>query len=194
MDKLGEFIIKTSLEEIIEIQEKTNIEFQLSIDISVKQFLEINFYSNLLKQIEVTSFDKNLITLEVTESTLIEDINFILELLEKIKKEGIKISLDDFGTGYSSLSLLKKLPIDELKIDKSFVDDILTDKNSLSMVENIISIGKKLDMYVLAEGVETTTQKDLLTDKSCDLFQGYFYSKSLKKDELINLIKNNITK
>lgn len=194
MDKLGEFIIKTSLEEIKKIQEKTSIKFQLSINISVKQFLEISFYSNLLKHIELTNFDKNLITLEVTESTFIEDINFILKLLEKIKKEGIKISLDDFGTGYSSLSLLKKLPIDELKIDKSFVDDILIDKNSLSMVENIISIGKKLDMYVLAEGVETTNQKDLLINKLCDLFQGYFYSKPLKKDDLEVLIKNNLTK
>lgn len=174
MDKLGEFIIQTSLKEIKEIQEKTDIKFQLSINISVKQFLEINFYSNLFETIQMTNFDKNALTLEVTESTFIEDINLILDLLQKIKQEGVKISLDDFGTGYSSLSLLKKLPIDELKIDKSFVDDILIDKESLAMVENIIAIGKNLNMYILAEGVETTEQKDLLINKSCDLFQGIF--------------------
>lgn len=190
IEKIGEFIIKTSLEEIKTIQKNTNTNFQLSINISVKQFLEVNFYSNLFQYIREFDFDKEKITLEMTESTFIEDVDYILNLLIKIKQEGLKISLDDFGTGYSSLNLLRKLPIDELKIDKSFVDDILNDSDSLTMIQSIISIGKKLNMIILAEGVETIEQQQLLVENSCDLFQGYFYSKPLRKNELENLLKN----
>lgn len=131
-----------------------------------------------------SDFNKLNLTLEVTENVFIEDIDFIIELLSKVKKDGIKISLDDFGTGYSSLSLLKRLPIDELKIDKSFVDDIEHDNSAKTMVESIISIGKNLNMTILAEGIETVEQKDLLSKSGCDLFQGYYYSKPLKIEQL----------
>ena len=184
MGDLGKFIIKESLSEIQKLQQKLQINFQLSINISVKQFIEKDFYENLLIDIEKYDFDKIKLTLEVTENVFIDDVDFIVSLLNKLKQQDIKVSLDDFGTGYSSLSLLKQLPIDELKIDKTFVDDILIDDDSLSMVENIISIGKRLNMVVLAEGVETIEQKELLQNYGCDLFQGYYFSKPLKKEDL----------
>jgi diguanylate cyclase (GGDEF)-like protein len=190
MDKLGKFIIKKSLSEIKTLQKESNVNFQLSINISVKQFMEVNFYEDLFSYIDEYNFDKILLTLEVTENVFIEDLNFILDLLLKIKQQGIKISLDDFGTGYSSLSLLKRLPIDELKIDKSFIDDIETDIDAKTMVESIISIGKKLNMYILAEGIETTEQKEQLTEYGCDLFQGYKFSKPLKIDQLKKYLDN----
>ena len=190
MDKLGKFIIEKSLSEIKTLQLESNTNFQLSINISVKQFMEINFYEDLFSYIDKYNFDKILLTLEVTENVFIEDLNFILDLLFKIKQRGIKISLDDFGTGYSSLSLLKRLPIDELKIDKSFIDDIETDIDAKTMVESIISIGKKLNMYILAEGIETTKQKEQLTEYGCDLFQGYKFSKPLKIDQLKKYLDN----
>lgn len=191
MRDLGLFIIDNSISEIQNLQKNLDFKFQLSINISVKQFMEKDFYENLFNSINSHEFIKTNITLEVTENVFIEDLEFIIGLLNRLKKHNIKISLDDFGTGYSSLSLLKRLPIDELKIDKSFVDDILTDKESLSMVENIISIGKKQNMTVLAEGVESLEQKELLQDCACDLFQGYYYSKPLKIDDLESYIKKN---
>lgn len=98
--------------------------------------------------------------------------------------QGLKISLDDFGTGYSSLSMLKDLPIDELKIDKSFVDHIENDAKSFNMVKNIIAIGKNFGMAVLAEGVETELQANKLAECGCDLLQGYYYAKPLNVEQL----------
>lgn len=184
MGKLGSFVIETSLAEIKNLQNEMNIDFHLSINISVKQFMEVKFYEELIKCIEKTKFDKAKITLEITENIFINDVNYILSILNKLRKNGICISMDDFGTGYSSLSLLKKLPIDELKIDKSFVDDIIDDKNALSMVTSIITIAKNLDMVVLAEGVEKLKQKEILESYGCNLFQGYYYSKPLKIEDL----------
>ncbi|MEZ7934599.1 MAG: EAL domain-containing protein, partial [Sulfurospirillum sp.] len=114
----------------------------------------------------------------------IEDIDYILPLLQKVHEMGLHISMDDFGTGYSSLSILRKLPIDELKIDKSFVDAILNDVTAEKMIQNIIAIGKNLEMYILAEGVERKEQEALLKEHGCDRFQGYLYSKPLTYDAL----------
>ncbi|MDW3170617.1 EAL domain-containing protein, partial [Vibrio sp. Y184] len=110
---------------------------------------------------------------------------------ERLHGLGFKISLDDFGTGYSSLSMLRTLPIDEVKIDKSFVDNIEHDKKALNMVKNIIAIGKNFEMKVLAEGVETQRQRDQLEACGCDLIQGYFYSKPLSFDQLVSFVKDN---
>lgn len=189
MVKLGQYIIDTSLREISKIQRERNIKFQLSINISLRQFIEPSFYEDLLQSIKDSNFDKSFLTLEVTESLFIEDLESILGLLERIKKDGIKISLDDFGTGYSSLSLLKKLPIDELKIDKSFVDDIEYDEDSVKMARGIILIAKQLNMELLAEGIENLKQKELLVSYGCDLFQGYYFSRPLKKEVLVDFIK-----
>ena len=188
MGKIGNFIMHTSLHEIKEVQEVTHLSFQLSINISVKQFMEKEFFKTLMKLLKKSQFEKVKLTLEVTENVFIEDVKFIINLLNKIKKESIKISLDDFGTGYSSLSLLRQLPIDELKIDKTFVDDILEDESANNMVQSVISIGQKLHLILLAEGVETLEQKELLSSYGCELFQGYYYSKPLKKEDLITYI------
>jgi len=124
------------------------------------------------------------LTLEVTENLFIEDLRFLVPLLHEIKTMGIQISMDDFGTGYSSLSMLRKLPIDELKIDKSFVDEIVEDDVSASTVRNIIAIAKNFGMRVVAEGVESQAQKELLGTLGCDIFQGYYFAKPLSKEEL----------
>ncbi|MCD8477543.1 MAG: EAL domain-containing protein [Sulfurospirillum sp.] len=130
------------------------------------------------------------ITLEVTENLFIEDLQYILPLLHKIRAMGIEISMDDFGTGYSSLSMLRQLPINELKIDKSFVDAIAYDITSAKMVQNIITIGKNLNMHVLAEGVETKEQKEILSTFGCDRFQGYYFSKPLLKEDLLHFLQS----
>ena len=105
---------------------------------------------------------------------------------------GVDISLDDFGTGYSSLSVLNRLPINELKIDRSFVQDALTNEGDKKLIQSIISLGKALNIPVLSEGVESKEQVDMLLEFGCDVFQGYYFSKPLKKDDLINFLVERV--
>ena len=188
MRELGEFIIRTSLREINKIKKDLDVDFSLSINISVIQIMESDFLSNILEFIEYENFDKFMLTLEITESLSIEDLDEVLPILHSIRKEGIEISLDDFGTGYSSLSVLKELPVNELKIDKSFVDEILYDESEKVLVQSIINIGKNFGMKTLAEGVESIEQVEILRDAKCDIFQGYYYSKPLLKDDLVKFL------
>ncbi len=189
MPKLGDFIIQRSLQEIYRLQSEMKMRFQLSINISVRQLIEIDFLDKLLNEIKICGLERSLITLEITENLFIEDIEDTLPLLMRIKEKGLGISLDDFGTGYSSLNILRRLPINELKIDKSFVDDILTVKEDSAMAKSIIEMGKNLSMHTLAEGVETIEQANLLREFDCDIFQGYYYSKPLSIDDLAKFFK-----
>ena len=184
MPRLGKFILSTTLKEMKSLQTELGRSLQTSINISIKQFMETHFLDYLIQKIEQENFNRISLCLEITESLFIEDIDYILPLLQKVHELGLHISMDDFGTGYSSLSILRKLPIDELKIDKSFVDAILNDVTAEKMIQNIIAIGKNLEMYILAEGVERKEQEDLLKEYGCDRFQGYLYSKPLTYDAL----------
>lgn len=191
MGKIGRFIITRTLRDIQEVQTALGIVFQTSINISVRQFMEVGFLEHFLHAIQECNMSKVAITIEITENLFIEDLDYILPLLHDIKKADIQISMDDFGTGYSSLSMLKKLPIDELKIDKSFIDTIVEDETTQKMVQNIIAIGKNFNMQVLAEGVETKEQSALLHSFGCDRFQGYYFAKPLLKEDLIAFFKAN---
>ncbi|KIP69442.1 histidine kinase [Vibrio harveyi] len=191
MVRLGELIIEKSLIDMASLMVTSHQPIQMSINISVKQFIQVNFVDNLLASIEKHGVDKNRITLEITENLFIEDLDKFAPICERLHQLGFKISLDDFGTGYSSLSMLKALPIDEVKIDKSFVDNIEEDEKALNMVQNIIAIGKNFGMKVLAEGVETKQQRDQLAVCGCDLIQGYFYSKPLLFEALIEFAQQS---
>ena len=181
---IGAFIFKSAFSQINQIKQESGKYFRLSINISVIQFMEENFFQTLLNAIDIYNFDKKSLTLEITESLSIEDLSEIIPLLKKIREEGIEISMDDFGTGYSSLSMLRELPIDELKIDKSFIDFILENEKEKALVQSIITIGKNFNMKILAEGVEDVAQLEELRKDKCDLIQGYYFSKPLKQDQL----------
>ncbi|EGR1168948.1 EAL domain-containing protein [Vibrio parahaemolyticus] len=191
MVRLGELIIEKSLEDMDLLTTHLATPIQMSINISVKQFLHAKFIERLMATMDKYHLDCNRITLEITENLFIEDLEKFSPTCERLHALGFKISLDDFGTGYSSLSMLRTLPIDEVKIDKSFVDNIEHDKKALNMVKNIIAIGKNFEMKVLAEGVETQRQRDQLEACGCDLIQGYFYSKPLSFDQLVSFVKDN---
>ncbi len=184
MPRLGDFVLQQALQLVREIQETVPSYFRMSINISVRQMVEPGFLDTLKQHLIRFGVKPQLLTLEVTESLLIDDIGYMVSLLNKIRGLGIQIALDDFGTGYSSLSRLSNLPIQELKIDKSFVDDMLRSDTSRVMVCNIIEIGKNLGIRSLAEGVETREQLDLLRSFGCELFQGYYYAKPLQQSEL----------
>ncbi len=189
MPAIGAFVIDRALAEINAIHLECDELFELSINISVKQFLELDFYAQLLAMLEKHRFNIQRLVLEVTENVFIDDVVGVMALMNKLKQLGIQISLDDFGTGYSSLSLLKRLPIDELKIDKSFVDDMLHSDSASAMVESIIAIAEKLGLSTVAEGVETAEQRAALSNMGCTLFQGYYHSKPLRAEQLVQFIK-----
>jgi EAL domain-containing protein (putative c-di-GMP-specific phosphodiesterase class I) len=127
--------------------------------------------------------------LEVTETGLMEDINTAAQHLLSLRRSGALIAIDDFGTGYSSLSYLKSLPLDKIKIDKSFVQDLLDDEDDATIVRAIIQLGKSLGMQVIAEGVETVEQEAYIIAQGCNEGQGYLYSKPLPARELTNYLK-----
>lgn len=184
MPRLGKLIIEHSLEDISQLDSVYAHNFKLSINISERQFMQADFLQHLLDSLTRTNYSPHNLTLEITENLFIEDLNHVKPICERLHELGIKISIDDFGTGYSSLSMLKALPIDELKVDKSFIDNIHSDNQSLTMVQNIIAIGKIFGMDVLAEGVETDSQRDILKECQCDLLQGYLYSKPIPANDI----------
>ncbi|PKF63039.1 hypothetical protein CW745_06335 [Psychromonas sp. psych-6C06] len=188
MPALGAYIMNQAMLEISALQYKKRKSFQLSINVSARQFVQLNFFESLINCLALHKSPYMKITIEITESLFIENIERLLPIFKKMKEENISLSLDDFGTGYSSLSMLRNVPIDELKIDKSFVDDIAHDKNDRAMVASIITMGKNLGMSVLAEGVENKQQLAILQTAGCDIYQGYYFSKPLNLIDLESLI------
>ncbi len=191
INTLGKHIIDMTLKETKQIQDNLEKKFMVSINISINQLLEKKFLTDLIYSIKKYNFDKTLLILEITESIFIKDIDSVVSILKEIRREEIKISLDDFGTGYSSLSVLNRLPINELKIDKSFINELLNKKSSENLVKSIINIAKEFNMQIVSEGVETKEQKDKLSSMKCDIYQGYYFSRPLVKDNLVRYLKGN---
>ena len=165
---------------------------KLSINLAVKQ-LESNdfldFVKNILNSQKCTYSN---IEFEVTEGQIMQNPEKSIKILNDINKLGISISIDDFGTGYSSLAYLKKLPINKLKIDKSFVQDLPSDLEDVAITKTIIRLCESLNLNVIAEGVETEEQKDFMLENGCKLIQGYFYSKPVSVEEITKILKNGI--
>lgn len=151
----------------------------LSINVSASQLIHDDFEAVVRNALARTGADPRRLTLELTESVLVTDMELAIGKLERLQDLGIKIALDDFGTGYSSLTYLRRLPIQQIKIDRGFVQDAVTTSRSASLVKNVIQIGRDLGHEVLAEGVETLEQHALLASTGCQQFQGYLYGKPM---------------
>jgi diguanylate cyclase (GGDEF)-like protein len=151
----------------------------IAVNVSVRQFLEANFVSLVLAVLRESGADPLRLKLEITESFVIEKVIDTVAKMAALKAHGVGFSLDDFGTGYSSLSHLKRLPLDQLKIDRSFVNDVLTDVRDASIARTIITLGHNLGLSVIAEGVETQGQPEFLESAGCHDFQGYLFSPAL---------------
>jgi EAL domain-containing protein (putative c-di-GMP-specific phosphodiesterase class I) len=154
----------------------------LSVNVSAKQFRHSSFVGHLLDVLEAAGIAPGRLELELTESVLIDDMEMTIAKMTQLKQRGIRFSLDDFGTGYSSLYYLKGLPLDQLKIDQSFVRDIMNDQNDATIVKTIIALGGSLGLDVIAEGVETAAQRDFLMQHGCRLFQGFFFGRPVPLD------------
>jgi len=152
----------------------------LSVNISAREFAQDDFVDHVTETLRRTGVAPSLLSLEITESLLMENMDEFVQKMQQLQDLGLSFSLDDFGTGYSSLSYLKRLPIKRLKIDKSFVQDLGCDKNDESIAQTIIQMSKTLGMDVVAEGVETPTQAEMLKQFGCHIFQGYLYGRPVE--------------
>ena len=154
----------------------------ISVNVSARQFRQPGFVAEVLQTLKNHNADPRQLKLELTESLLLGDIEDTIARMVQLKSEGVGFALDDFGTGYSSLSYLKRLPLDQVKIDQSFVRDVLTDPNDAAIVRTILALAKSLDLEVVAEGVETTGQLSFLRLHGCEGFQGYLFGRPVPMD------------
>lgn len=159
-------------------------ELPVAVNVSALQFRQPDFVAVVLAILESSGADPKRLKIELTESLLLEDIEGAIEKIHQLKVHGVSFSLDDFGTGYSSLMYLKRLPIEQLKIDQSFVQNILHDPRDLAIVNTVITLGKTMGVTIIAEGVEITAQRELLEQCGCSLFQGYLFSRPLPSEQL----------
>lgn len=189
---IGTWVMEESVRIYSDWKQKYNSKLILSLNISAIQYKRPDFICKLMNILKKYDVEPAEVELEITESVLIEDFNEITQKLIILRDYGFKISLDDFGTGYSSLSYLKGLPIDTLKIDKSFIDTLISDSNTKIITESIIYMVKKLGFETVAEGVETREQFEYLKSIECDNIQGYFLGKPMPSNELEELLKQTI--
>ena len=185
---IGTWVIEESLRAFSEWKRKYAYPLIISLNISAIQYRQPEFIDELLHLMKKYGVEAAEVELEITESVLIDDFAEVTRKLAVLKDLGIKISLDDFGTGYSSLSYLKGLPIDTLKIDKSFIDTVITDENTRIITESIIYMVKKLGYETIAEGVETEEQYRYLNEISCDNIQGFYLGKPMPSEQIESLL------
>ena len=186
---IGNWVIEKSVQTYAQWRDKYHYPLILSLNVSAVQCKKRGFIDCLLQILEKYDVSPDEIEIEVTETILIDDFDYISERLGELKKTGVRISLDDFGTGFSSLSYLKGLPIDTLKIDKTFVDTLLTDKNTKIITESIIYMVKRLGYETIAEGVETKEQFQYLKELECDMIQGYYMGRPMPAQGIADLLE-----
>lgn len=185
---IGTWVIEESLRAYAGWKRKYNYPMIISLNISAIQYKQADFIDKVLHLLEKYEIPPYEVELEITETILIDDFQEITDKLAILRDIGIKISLDDFGTGYSSLSYLKGLPIDTLKIDKSFIDTVITDENTRIITESIIYMVKRLGFETIAEGVETEEQYQYLNEIACDNIQGFYLGKPMPEEEIDKLL------
>lgn len=184
---IGEWVIKEACKQNKQWQSAGYPAVPVSVNLSVRQFLQPNLTGRIKSILTETGLEPRYLELEITESMTM-DVEYAANALLELRELGVKISIDDFGTGYSSLSLLKKFPIDKLKIDRSFVRDIMVDPNDAAIVATIISMTKHLNLQVIAEGVETEEQLHFLHHNHCGLIQGYWFSPPIPADDMEDML------
>ncbi|KOO57830.1 hypothetical protein WH43_12020 [Rheinheimera sp. KL1] len=187
--RIGLWVIEQSLSTLADFYHQGLELERLSINVSGRQLQEPGFGAELQQLLSRYQIKPEQIELEVTETYLMEDLQLSYTVLSQLHQIGVRISMDDFGTGYSSLAYLTKLPIDEVKLDRSLITELSSDLQSQGMVRNIIRMAHDLNLVVTAEGIETQEQQQLLKLMDCDLIQGYYYSKPLTKKDFVAMLK-----
>ncbi len=180
---IGEWVLETACREIQNWTQQTQDPFRVSINLSSRQFQEDNLPQIIQNVLDRTGFDPNQLSLEITETLMMENLDEALKMLHELKAMGVRLSIDDFGTGYSSLNYLKSFPLDTLKVDRMFVRDVTTNPEDAAMVTAILHMAESLGLEVVGEGIETIEQSNFLLEKGCLLGQGYYFSRPLRIEE-----------
>ncbi len=188
---IGEWLVKTICQQLQSWKRQGLPIIQVAINLSARQFLQKDLVSVITQEIDKHGIATNSLQVEITESMMIHDINQVINIMNEFKSAGISIAIDDFGTGYSSLEYLKRLPIDKLKIDKSFIGNILQNSDDASIVQAVIAMGHNMNMQIIAEGVETKEQANFLQERNCDFAQGYYFSKPVSAHTMAEKIEKH---
>ncbi len=188
---LGDWVLETACKQIKTWSTRKNTaHLTVAVNISARQLLSPDFVKNVLETLDRTAANPQNLKLELTESMFVNDLEDVVTKMTELKAHGLRFSLDDFGMGYSSLGYLRRLPLDQLKIDQEFVREILADASSSAIAQSIISLSKAMGLSVIAEGVETEAQRDLLAHLGCHAFQGFLFSAPVPPDEFELLLPN----
>ncbi|MGJ7034126.1 putative bifunctional diguanylate cyclase/phosphodiesterase [Anoxybacillus eryuanensis] len=188
---LGDWVLRQVCEQSKVWRKKGLPHVQIGVNISIKQFLQADLVKHIEHVLHTYDLDPFCLKLEITESMAMHHVDYVLAQLQSLKNLGLQLAVDDFGTGYSSLNYLKKLPVDIIKIDRSFVQDMVKHSYDLSIVRAVIEVAHSLQMKVVAEGVETEQQLAILQREGCDRAQGYYFSKPLSAEQFEQLIQHN---
>ena len=191
---VGEWVLRTACLQLKSWETlPAAADLQLAVNVSARQFRSRGFVEQVQKTVQQTGVRTHLLKLELTESLVLDNIKDAIEKMQALKALGVRFSMDDFGTGYSSLSYLTRLPLDQLKIDQSFVRNIGQQASDSVVIDTIIGLGRSLGLEVIAEGVETAEQRDFLAQHGCQLCQGYLFGKPVPIEEFESwLIPNRI--
>lgn len=188
---VGAWVLRSACQQIKQWQsDPLTRELTLAVNVSAKQFRQPDFVLQVMRTLHESGADASRLKLELTESMLVENIKDTIESMRALKEIGVQFALDDFGTGYSSLQYLKKLPLDQLKIDKTFVNDIAFNSSDSAIVRTIIAMAESLNLDVIAEGVETEEQRHILLSNGCNHYQGYLFSKPLPIEGFEQLLRS----
>ncbi|HEU4851686.1 MAG TPA: EAL domain-containing protein [Telluria sp.] len=190
--QLGEWVLRRACSTLRELQEQGFPDFTISVNLSARQLREADFVQRLAAMMASHHLLPGSLELEVTESHLMEDPEKAVEALTQLKHLGVRLSIDDFGTGYSSLSYLQKFPVDNIKIDRTFLREVGWGQRDTVIAKAIISLGHNLNLIVIAEGVETLEQLRFLREYECDQMQGFYFSAALSKQQLNKVITSNV--
>ena len=188
MVPIGEWVLGHACNQLVEWKQAGKAPIGMAVNLSAVQFQKQDMPAVFKRIIENSGIDPQLLTLEVTESMLLEDLESKIESMNRLKDLGLKLAIDDFGTGYSSLSYLKKLPLDELKIDRSFFIDLFEDTKSRALLTSLLYLSRNLKLLTVAEGVETKEQLRFLQDEGCDQYQGFLYSPPVPSQKLFGML------
>ena len=187
---VGEWVLRTACAQCRAWQEAGFPPLRMAVNLSARQFRQDNLVEMIDSILRETGISPKLLELELTEGLLMENTSKTSMILGHLKRRGVLVAIDDFGTGYSSLSYLKRFPIDRLKIDRSFVRDIITDSNDAAIAVAVISLGRSLGLSVIAEGVESGDQLEFLGVQKCDEYQGFHFSRPVPPEEIVSLLRH----
>ncbi|MDF3819830.1 EAL domain-containing protein [Leptospira sp. 96542] len=187
---IGEWVIKTSIQTMRNWSDKGLNGISMAVNISTKQFKHERLIATIAENLRLFKVNPHDLEIELTESSVMENADAAIRIMQEIRKLGAKIAIDDFGTGYSSLGYLKKLPISSLKIDRSFVSEIVTDKDSRTIIHAVSNLAHNLGLSVVAEGAESKEQVDLLEESGVDIIQGFYYAKPMTAEDCFEFLRN----